>query len=219
MWEGHRPFSTGDLRGRHHAAPRNAVSGRRTAPARTIDPLYAKGFVLLSERQQPVVLAALDWCEIRNDSYDGWRDELAEAAGTTRERVLLHCVHQHDAPYVDETAQRLLKEAGVEGDLCLPEADAAARAAVAAAVRRALDGAQPVSHIGTGLAKTAELVSNRRYVVMEDGRVSWGRTSATRDPKLRALPPGLVDPYACGRSASGTTSSRSRPCTASRSTP
>ena len=160
----------------------------------TVDPLYAKGLVLLSEGQLPVVLAALDWCEIRNDSYDTWRDALAESAGTTRDRVLLHCVHQHDAPYVDETAQRLLKEAGVEGDLCHPEANAASRGAVAAAIRNAVDGAGPISHLGTGLAETTKLVSNRRYLA-EDGRVSWGRTSATRDPRLRALPPGLVDPY------------------------
>jgi hypothetical protein len=160
----------------------------------TTDPLFAKGLVLLGDDRPAVVLAALDWCEIRNDSYDRWRDALAEAAGATRERVLLHCVHQHDAPYVDETAQRLLQEAGVQGDLCHPEANAKAREAVAAAVRGCLTGAQPVSHIGAGLGKTEELVSNRRYV-RDDGGVSWGRTSATRDPKLRALPPGLADPY------------------------
>ncbi|MCB1020154.1 MAG: hypothetical protein KDC27_09500 [Acidobacteria bacterium] len=158
----------------------------------TADPLHAKGLLLTSDSQPPVVLAALDWCELRNDSYDSWRDALAEAAGTTRERVLLHCVHQHDAPYVDETAQQLLKQAGVPGDLCHPQAVAAARNTVAAAVREATEHSQPVTHIGTGIGATSELVSNRRYV-MNDGRVSWGRTSATRDPKLRALPAGLVD--------------------------
>lgn len=160
----------------------------------TVDPLFAKGLILLGDGQAPVVLAALDWCEIRNDSYDRWRDDLAEAAGTMRERVLVHCVHQHDAPYVDETAQSLLAEAGVDGNLCRPEAVAAARGAVAAAVRRALDHARPVSRIGTGIGKTEELVSNRRYVD-DEGRVSWGRTSATRDAKLRSLPPGKVDPF------------------------
>ena len=157
------------------------------------DPLFAKGFILLSD-DEPVVLAALDWCELRNDSHDGWRDALAAAAGTSRQRVLLHCVHQHDAPYVDETAQRLLKEAGVAGDLCHPEADATARQAVAAAIVAALPQARPVTHIGTGRGETRELVSNRRYETAS-GTISWGRTSATRDPALRALPPGLVDPF------------------------
>ena len=41
---------------------------------------------------------ALDWCEVRNGAYDQWRDALAKAAGTTRERVLVSCLHQHDAP-------------------------------------------------------------------------------------------------------------------------
>ena len=159
----------------------------------TVDPLYAKGLVLLGD-EAPIVLAALDWCELRNATYDGWRAALAEAAGTTPRRVVLHCVHQHDAPYVDETAQRLLKEAGVAGDLCHPETDQKARADVAAAVRACVAHAKPVSHFGTGMGETHELVSNRRYVT-DDGAVSWGRTSATRDPTLRALPPGLVDPF------------------------
>lgn len=159
----------------------------------TVDPLYAKGLVLSGDGA-PIVLAALDWCELRNDSYDGWRSALAEAAGTTAERVLLHCVHQHDAPYVDQTAQGLLKEAGIEADLCHPAVDRKARGDVAAAVRACLAQARPVTHFGTGMGETAELVSNRRYVT-EDGEVSWGRTSATRDPALRALPAGLVDPF------------------------
>lgn len=158
-----------------------------------VDPLFAKGLVLLGDGE-PIVLAALDWCEIRNDSYDAWRDALAQAAGTTRERALVHCVHQHDAPYIDETAQRLLKEAGVPEDLCHPEQNRQAREAVAAAVKASLADARPITHFGTGMGETAELVSNRRYV-KEDGTVSWGRTSATRDPALRALPPGLVDPF------------------------
>src|SRR5436305_11289215 len=52
------------------------------------DPLFALGFVL-SGGDRPVVVCAIDWCEIRNDAYDRWRDVLARAAGTTRERVLV----------------------------------------------------------------------------------------------------------------------------------
>ena len=159
----------------------------------TADPLFAKGFVLLGD-EQPIVLVALDWCEIRNDSYDDWRRAIAEAAGTTPDRALVHCVHQHDAPYVDEIAQRLLKEAGVPGDLCHPEQNQAARDAVAAAVAESLAQARPIDAIGTGVGRTEQLVSNRRYVT-DQGAVSWGRTSATRDPALRAKPAGLTDPF------------------------
>ena len=64
------------------------------------DPLYAKGVVLLGG-ERPVVFVSVDWCEIRNEAFDRWRDVLAEAAGTTRERALVSAIHQHDAPVAD----------------------------------------------------------------------------------------------------------------------
>src|SRR4051812_45037816 len=80
-------------------------------PAKSIkDKLEARGLILLGGGQ-PLVIAALDWCELRNDAYDFARDALAQAVGTTRERVLLSYIHQHDAPYCDLTAQKLLDDA------------------------------------------------------------------------------------------------------------
>jgi hypothetical protein len=38
-----------------------------------VAPLFAKGFVLLGAGE-PVVVAALDWCQCNNDSYDRWKD-------------------------------------------------------------------------------------------------------------------------------------------------
>src|SRR5262245_60607290 len=74
------------------------LMGGGIAPAKKIDdPLYARGFVLLGAGQ-PVVIVAVDWCEIRNDAHDRWRQVLATAAGTTPARVLVTSVHQHDAP-------------------------------------------------------------------------------------------------------------------------
>ena len=91
-----------------------------TGTARSIvDPLEARG-VILSGSAKPIVIVALDWCEVRNKSYDLWRSELAAAAGTTRERVLLSCVHQHDAPYTDIEAQQLLDDAHSPHKLCDP---------------------------------------------------------------------------------------------------
>src|SRR5262245_32376056 len=89
-----------------------------TGTARSIvDPLEARGIVLEGDGK-PVVIAGLDWCEIRNLSYDRWRDGLAAAANTTRDRVLLSCVHQHDAPYTDIEAQQLLMEVRSSDNLC-----------------------------------------------------------------------------------------------------
>ena len=94
--------------------------GGGIAPAATVvDPLDAVGFVLRGgDLDAPVVLVSVDWCEIRNEAYDQWRDVLAEAAGTRRERVLVTSIHQHDAPVMDPGAQRLLDAAGAHGAVC-----------------------------------------------------------------------------------------------------
>lgn len=47
--------------------------GGGIAPAQRVEePLYTRGFGLQGT-DLPVVLAAVDWCEIRNDAYDRWR--------------------------------------------------------------------------------------------------------------------------------------------------
>jgi hypothetical protein len=162
-----------------------------TGTARSIvDPLEARG-VILSGSAKPVVIVALDWCEVRNKSYDLWRSDLAAAAGTTQERVLLSCVHQHDAPYTDIEAQQLLDHAHSPHTLCDPAFERDCIAKVAAAIRRA--SSQAITHLGTGQATVEKVASNRRYVG-DDGKVSFGRTSATRDPTIRNQPEGLIDP-------------------------
>ena len=81
------------------------LMGGGIAPAREVlDPLSARGFVLLGAGR-PIVLAAIDWCEIRNDAFDRWREALAEAADTEPRRVLVTSLHQHDAPIADLAAQ------------------------------------------------------------------------------------------------------------------
>jgi len=170
----------------------HACMGGGVADAREIvDPLFAKGFVLLG-LEKPVVVVALDWCQCNNDSYDRWRDGLAEAAGTTRERVLLSTVHQHDAPICDLTAQKLLDQHGLKGFNCDPEFHERAVQRTAAAVKDSLAAARPVTHYGVGQAKVERIASNRR-VVAPDGRVSWNRGSASGD--LYGAPEGEIDPW------------------------
>ena len=162
-----------------------------TGDARSIvDPLEARGIVLTGSGR-PVVIAILDWCEVRNNSYDLWRSQLAAAAGTTPERVLLSCVHQHDAPYTDIEAQQLLDAAHSPYKLCDPEFEKACITKVAQAIRRA--SAEAITHFGTGQATVDKVASNRR-VMRPDGKVSFGRTSATADPAIRDQPEGLIDP-------------------------
>lgn len=167
--------------------------GGGIAPAKEIvDPLYAKGVVLLGS-EQPVVLLSIDWCEIRNDAYDRWRTVLAEAAGTTKARVLVSAIHQHDAPVADLTAQKLLDEVGLEKSLVFPEFHEEAVQKTAAALRTALPQAQPVTHYGTGVAIVEDVTSNRR-AVHPDGTINFGRGSASPE-SLQQLPIDLVDPW------------------------
>jgi hypothetical protein len=158
------------------------------------DPLYAHGFVLLGP-DEPIVYCAVDWCEIRNGAYDAWRDALAEAAGTTRRRVLVSAVHQHDAPVVDREAAELLDAAGLKGELYDEAFHDRAVARVAEALKASLAHATPITHLGMGQAKVDRVASNRR-VVRPDGRVGFDRYSRSGgDPFHRDQPEGLVDPY------------------------
>lgn len=157
------------------------------------DPLEAIGFVLLGSGP-PIVICAVDWTGILNEAHLAWRVALAEAAGTSPDRVTVHCVHQHNAPFVCFDAARLARE---EKDLpeiydvdfhrrCLD----AARAAVALAIK----SARPVSHVAHGSGRVDEVASNSRLARDANGRVTKMRGSSSKDPELIALPEGLIDP-------------------------
>lgn len=164
-----------------------------TPPAiRVDDPLFARGFVLLGP-EKPLVLVSVDWCEIRNDAYDRWRDVLAEAAGTDRVRVLVTAIHQHDVPLPDLEAQRILDRSGAAGRIFNLEFHEQTVQNVAKALRASLSDAKPVTHFGTGQATVADLVSNRRFVDA-DGKVRFDRSSMSggRAPQ-READAGLVD--------------------------
>jgi hypothetical protein len=170
------------------------MGGGISAAKEIVDPLFANGVVLLLGQDRPIVFLAVDWCEIRNDAYDHWREAMAEAAGTSRDRVLLASVHQHDAPVIDYEAQRLLDEVGLDKSLCDVAFAKECVVRVAAAMKEALKNPKPVTHYGIGMAKVEGVCSNRR-VVFPDGTVTYARGSATPDPAMRALPEGTIDPY------------------------
>lgn len=158
------------------------------------DPLEANGFVILGDKS-PVVVVAIDWCEIRNGAYDQWRDALAAGVGTQRERVMVTCLHQHDAPVTDTGAAALLTQVGLSGELYDEKFHADAIQRVASAARAALDSAVPLTHIGIGQAEVQDIASNRR-IVMEDGRISFGRGSRSGSNAVHsAAPVGEIDPF------------------------
>ncbi|MFL5241931.1 MAG: hypothetical protein ACJ8FY_07465 [Gemmataceae bacterium] len=163
-------------------------------PVRGVDdPLRAIGVILLG-MGRPVVLCAVDWCELRNEANQAWCKALAQATHTVPENVAVHCVHQHNAPMADVAAERLLEKAKAATPLLdLKYFDAVTHKAAEAA-KAALEKTTAFTHIGLGKAKVDRVASNRR-IVDERGKVKYTRTSATIDPKVREQPEGLIDPW------------------------
>ena len=158
------------------------------------DPLFAKGVVLIGG-EKPVVFVSVDWCEIRNASFDRWREELALAAGTSREHVLVSAIHQHEAPVTDLDAQQILNRRNLAGSICDLAFHEKAVRRVASSLRIAMDKKQRITHLGLGRAKVEKIASNRRYV-LPDGKISFGRGSSSGRNVLAAkAPEGTIDPW------------------------
>ncbi len=158
-----------------------------------VDPLEARGLVLLGAGR-PIVICAVDWCEIHNDAQDRWRTVLAEAAGTVPQRVMVATIHQHDAPLADLAGRRMLERRGVTDVLTDLTFHEAAVQRVAAAVRKAMKSPRRITHVGLGQGKVEKVASNRR-IVGPDGKVHKMRGSSCTDPALVAAPEGTIDPW------------------------
>ena len=157
------------------------------------DRIHAQGVVLLG-RDRPVVLCAMDWCEISNRSHIALRKKLAAAAGTTAERVAVQSLHAHCTPWPDEEAQQLVS--GLSGVVPVMDPTWIAQTfdRIAAAVKSAAAQATPVTHLGLGQAMVNQVASNRR-ILGPNGRIKAIRWTKTTDPAVRAEPEGLIDPW------------------------
>lgn len=152
------------------------------APVRSVtDPLFAKGLVLLGA-DDPIVLCAVDFIAISNEGHDAWRESLAKAAGTPRERVAVQVLHQHDGARCDFGAEALAESAGLGGKRQDNAFQSHAIESVSAALRRSLGMARPVTHLGTGKALVEKIASNRR-ILGPDGKVAIARSSSYRIPE------------------------------------
>lgn len=164
-------------------------------PVKRVDELglRCRGIVLLGAGP-PIVLCAVDWIGIGNEAHDAFRETIAQAAGTTAERVAVQTLHQHDAPRCDFTAERLLRDAGVV-DLGALQGGFARDVLrrLQQAVKDSLTTATPVTHAAIGEAMVEKVASNRR-IQDETGQVVQTRYTTCRDPELRALPEGIIDP-------------------------
>ncbi|MBY0587416.1 hypothetical protein K2X85_09585 [bacterium] len=171
----------------------HSLCGGWIKPAVAVDdPLEAIGFVLIG-MDAPIVVASFDWCGILNSAHVELRSALAKAAGTTPDRVTVHTVHQHNAPFVCLDAHATISRYSDIPPIvdltfwkdCLERG--------AATVQRAMQTSESLTHISTGQAVVERIASNRRFLNPE-GKVFRWRGSSTRDASLQALPEGLIDP-------------------------
>jgi hypothetical protein len=158
-------------------------------PATTIaGKLQARGLVLQPARQKPIVLCSLDWISVGNTSQDAWKQALALAAGTEPSRVVVHTVHQHDAPGSDAAASSLLNADNI---LQSDGFATTAISSVAAAVRAAKP--RNWTHVSGGEASVEQVASNRR-ILGSDGKVEFVRLTACRNSPQCGAPEGVIDP-------------------------
>ena len=145
------------------------------------DPLTARGIVLLGAGQ-PIVLCAVDWIGISNGGLDAWRENLAQAVGTSVDRVTVHVLHQHDGVRCDFSAEELLGPHALAGKRFDVPFVRQTIANAALAAKASLNKAQPVTHLGIGEAKVDKVASNRR-ILGSNGRVAIARSSSYRIPE------------------------------------
>ncbi len=158
-------------------------------PATAVEtPLLAKGVVLYPSGQAPIVLCAIDWLGIGNDSHLDWRTRLAQALRTTPDRVAIHTVHQHDAPGDDRAALAFAPPGTLTpGDFCR-----AAVARVAAAARNAKP--QRVDRLALSQAPVEKVASNRRILSPDGQTFLFQRFTACRNSPHCDAPDGVIDP-------------------------
>jgi sugar phosphate isomerase/epimerase len=156
------------------------------------DPLWAKGVVLEYGRLR-IVLCTFDWCEISNESELSLRETIAKAARTSAARVLIHCVHQHTAPYADAGAHRLL-DAAPNPPLRLSERFLdEIRQRLTRTVAGSLARLHPFDQVGLGQARVEQVASTRR-LRGADGKIVVRYSTGGKDPALAAAPEGDIDP-------------------------
>ena len=155
-------------------------------------PLLAKG-IILKQSDKFYVLCALDWMEVHNESYDFLRAEIAKAANTTPSCVALHCLHQHTAPAIDSTAQKIQFPSEDPRQVASLKYEQSVAKKMRTAISKAKLNISPVTHIGTSKCKIDRVASNRR-IKQPDGSIKV-RSSKSTDPELQAAPEGIIDPW------------------------
>lgn len=153
----------------------------------TGDPLYMRAIVLDCEGEISI-LAALDYCALLNTSYDDFRYAMANAVNADAGRIIIHCVHQHDAPLLDFQATNYIGKNNYYSHKWFNSVIKKCAEAARASLRKAIK----VKKIGYSETRLHGYASNRR-IKLPDGSVQM-RSSRCSDKAIKNMPVGIIDP-------------------------
>ena len=152
-------------------------------PAR--DPLFARLF-LLEDEGKSLLLISIDYGSISLSALDIWKSELAEILKTSPENIIIHALHQHDAPFINMEAAEIIS----------PGEDMSwfgkIKETVNASAAKLTSSLREVAQIGWSETRVSGYASNR-LVKMPDGLIH-PRFSRCFEPELRDQPVGVIDP-------------------------
>jgi len=154
--------------------------------------LRAKGIVIQGAGS-PIVICAVDWIEICNESYDAFKEALSKGANTTLERVTVHTLHPHDSVYSDLGAEKIIVSNHQNPGRFESTFQRAFIEKLSKSVADCMKTAVPITHVGYGKAQVHQVASSRR-VFNADGTFKDTRYTKCVDPEMRAAPVGLIDP-------------------------
>jgi len=154
-------------------------------------PIYVSGIVL-DDGTTRAVWVSCDYIYICGESYVTWTEVIARQAGTARDNVFLHSVHQHDSI---RWAPEYNPREGEDGTLVVkPEYCEKSLHDVSEGIAQAVSGPwQSVGKLLTGETRVGGLAANRR-LVDEKGKFAATRFSGKNPPELQAYPVGKIDP-------------------------
>jgi len=130
----------------------------------------------------------MDFCGLMNSAYDDLVRVLAKAVNAPEERVIIHCIHQHDAPLLNYEIEAYLSCETYPRQWWTDVLEKCAQSAA-----ECLDRMVTISSLGYNETRLHGYASNRR-ILGRDGKVVGMRWSRCSDTSLRNKPVGVIDP-------------------------
>ena len=150
------------------------------------DPLYLRA-IILDDGNHKCVIGSMDYCGLMNSAYEQLATVIADAVDTPVDNVIIHCVHQHDAPLINFEIEEILDIKTFSrswwNNLLLQ---------IAVTARESLKKIQSVSAIGYAGTEIQGYASNRR-IIGRNGKLEAMRFSKCGDVNLKNKPPGVID--------------------------